>query len=62
MESKLKPCPFCGCTIKTKVQEIAEIDSGIRFFYCENIECQALISFRQPTIDTQNHFNLRAKP
>lgn len=37
---ELKPCPFCGEKMRKQIGV-----GGITFFYCENSDCGAIVSF-----------------
>ncbi len=63
---KLKPCPFCGGETRTRIGV-----GTLTYFYCQNPECGAIISFtgkrkNQPNVfEAENpvgNFNRRTAP
>ncbi len=42
----MRPCPFCGCK-NIATHKNYELD-GIKFYYCGNEKCGAVVSFVGP--------------
>lgn len=63
--SNLKPCPFCGGKVKSKLATHNGVT--LMFFNCENAKCGAVVSFNNPLSNyypkhTDVFYNARAKP
>jgi len=59
-KTELKPCPFCGGPVYSKNQNPVG-NSIIKFFYCDNEACGAVVSFRRATYKTEPFWNARAE-
>jgi len=56
--SNLLPCPFCGHAVSSKNLNPKD-DFIIKYFYCGNDACGAIVSFRRPYIDTTMEWSHR---
>lgn len=63
MTQPLKPCPFCGDEDVTTELKRPMPEHLIRYIYCHNPECGAVVSFRGgPASMAIELFNSRAVP
>lgn len=61
MTEALENCPFCGYEVRKRTVSTETSEEAIQIFYCKDMECNAIISFAQPYLDTTKLFNQRIK-